>query len=127
DIGKIGVPDAILLKPGKLTPEEFGIMQQHTIYAGRILEDSESSIIQLGRAIALSHHEKWNGTGYPNQLKGDAIPISGQIVAVADVFDALVSRRCYKDPIQVSEAFTIIEKDTGSHFSPKIGAAFLDI
>jgi putative two-component system response regulator len=98
DVGKIGIPDRILLKPGKLTPEEWVIMKQHTTMGGRILEGANSPHLRLAEIIALTHHEKWDGSGYPRGLSGRKIPLVGQIVAISDVFDALTSRRPYKDP-----------------------------
>ena len=97
DVGKIGVPDRILLKPGRLTSDEWEIMKQHTLFGGRILEGSKSDHLKLGRVVALTHHEKWDGSGYPQGLKGRDIPQIGRIVAIADVFDALTSKRPYKE------------------------------
>jgi len=91
DVGKIGIPDSILLKPGKLTPEEFEIMKTHTTIGGKLLSKGKSPVMKMAREIALTHHEKWDGTGYPNQLKGEDIPLVGQICSVCDVFDALTS------------------------------------
>lgn len=125
DVGKMGIPDAILLKPGKYTPEEFEIMKQHTIIGGKILDHSESELLQAGKTIALSHHEKWDGSGYPNGLSGEDVPLYGRICAVADVFDALVSERPYKDPMPFDDAVAYIQRESGSHFDPKVAAAFL--
>ncbi len=124
DIGKLGVPDAILLKPGKLTPEEWKEMQKHTIYGAEILKNSRHKIIQRAEVIALTHHEKWNGKGYPRGLAGEEIPIEGRIVALADVFDALSSKRCYKPAFPLEKVEKIIMEDTGSHFDPKVTKAF---
>ncbi len=124
DIGKIGIPDNILLKPGKLTPDEWEIMKTHTTIGGDILSDDPSNLIQLAREIAISHHERWDGTGYPGALKGEKIPLSGRIVAIADVFDALVSDRPYKKAWTVEEAIALIEKDSGSHFDPHLVKLF---
>lgn len=132
DVGKITVPDSILLKPGKLTDEEFKIMQSHTVNGGniiiQILTDIESEEnVMLARDIALCHHEKWNGTGYPSGLAGEEIPLCARIMAVADVFDALISKRCYKKSMSIDEAFGIIEKDMGSHFDPDVAETFLGL
>ncbi|MBF0235714.1 MAG: two-component system response regulator [Desulfamplus sp.] len=127
DIGKIGIPDRVLLKPGKLDDEEFGIIKQHAIYGGKILENAKAGYLKLGEVIALPHHEKWDGSGYPNGLKGKEIPKVGQIVAVADVFDALTSKRPYKKPFSVEQSFEIIQKGSGTHFSPEVVKAFFEI
>jgi putative two-component system response regulator len=124
DIGKIGIPDAILTKPGKLTPEEFEIMKTHTEKGYCILSQSNSPIIMTGAEIALSHHEKWDGTGYPKGLKGELIPISARIVAVADVFDALTSVRPYKKAWTNQEAINFINEQKGQHFDPEIVEVF---
>lgn len=126
DVGKIGIPDIILLKPGKLTKEEFDIMKTHTTLGAKILANSKAPILQLSQKIAVSHHEKWNGTGYPQNVKGDKIPVVGRIVALADVFDALTSKRPYKDPYPVEVAVDIIKKERGEHFDPDIVDVFLD-
>ncbi|WP_277251839.1 HD domain-containing phosphohydrolase [Neptunomonas phycophila] len=118
DIGKIGIPDSILLKPEKLTHEEYTHMQRHTQIGAEILGDSESGLIQLAYTVAMTHHEKWDGTGYPNGLKGDNIPLAGRIVAVADVFDALTSKRPYKEAWPVEKALNVIKQDSGTHFDP---------
>lgn len=119
DVGKLGVPDAILLKPGRLQAEETLVMRQHTLIGYDILKDSSSPLIQLGAEIALSHHERWDGEGYPYGLKGEDIPLSGRIVAVADVFDALTSARCYKTPWTPEAARAHLENAKGSHFDPQ--------
>jgi putative two-component system response regulator len=126
DVGKIGIADAILLKPGKLEPQEFEIMKTHTTIGASILEDSDSDLLRLAREIALSHHEKWDGSGYPNGLVGEAIPLSGRIVAVADVFDALTSARPYKKAWAVDDAVAWIRDGAGAHFDPTVVAAFLE-
>ncbi len=127
DIGKIGIPDSVLLKPGKLDDEEWVIMRQHTTIGGEILKDSDADFIKLAQDIAVSHHEKWKGGGYPNGLKGEDIPLAGRIVALADVFDALTSERPYKKAFPLEKAMAIIREDTGTHFDPDVAAAFLSI
>jgi putative two-component system response regulator len=125
DIGKIGIPDSILLKPGKLTDAEWDIMKQHTIIGARILDGAEAEAVKLGASIAISHHEKWNGTGYPLGLKGENIPLSGRIAAIADVFDSLTSKRAYrKDDFSPNETFKVIEQSVGVQFDPAVFAAF---
>lgn len=125
DIGKIGVPDRILLKTGPLAPEEWQIMVQHPLIGGRILAGSGTDFIQMAEVIALTHHEKWDGSGYPKGLTGAAIPLVGRIAAIADVFDALTSNRLYRaHDFTVSEARHIIEKGSGTHFDPQVTAAF---
>lgn len=126
DVGKIGIPDKILLKPAKLTAEEFEKMKEHTVIGGRLLENSRSKILESARIIALTHHEKWDGSGYPNGLAGEYIPISGRIVALADTFDALTSRRPYKDPYPIEVALDIIRKERGRHFDPTLIDILLD-
>lgn len=125
DIGKVGIPDAILLKPGKLDEAEFELMKEHPKIGYNILSGSPSKLMQLGAVIALTHHEKFNGTGYPNGLKGDAIPIYGQIIAVADVFDALTSERPYKRPWSIESAVKFLQEGSGQHFKPECITAFL--
>jgi len=127
DVGKIGIPDKILLKPAKLDPEEWEIMKQHTTIGAEILKGSEAEFIKLGAIIALTHHEKWDGSGYPNNLKGLEIPISGRITAIADVFDALTSKRPYKEAFSTEKALAIIKEGRGSHFDPDVVDAFLAI
>jgi putative two-component system response regulator len=127
DLGKIGIPDLILLKPGKLDPVEWKIMMQHTNIGAGILNGSEAEFIQLGEKIAQSHHEKWDGSGYPNGLKGTEIPISSRITAIADVFDALTSKRPYKEPFSVEKSLSIIREGSGSHFDPDVTDAFFSI
>ncbi len=120
DIGKIGVPDRVLLKPGKLDAEEWKIMQSHVNIGAKILSGHDSELMQSASLIALHHHEKWNGTGYPQGLKGEEISIEGRICAVADVFDALLSERPYKKPWTVELALSLIEEEAGQHFDPNI-------
>jgi len=126
DIGKIGIPDNILMKPGKLTDEEFDFMKTHTTIGATILADSKADILQLAQQIAVSHHEKWNGRGYPQGLSGAKIPITGRIVGLADVFDALTSKRPYKDPYPIEVAVDIIKKERGEHFGPDVADVFLE-
>jgi len=124
DIGKIGIRDEILLKPGKLTPEEFEIMKTHTIIGHDILKDSPSKFLQMGGIIALGHHEKFDGSGYPYGKKGEEIPIEARIVAVADVFDALISERPYKNAWSTHAALEYMESHRGRHFDPDALDAF---
>jgi putative two-component system response regulator len=124
DIGKLGVPDSILLKPGKLTPEEFKEMQKHTTFGGKILENAKAELLKVSEVIALSHHEKWDGSGYPNNLKGGKIPLVGRIVALADVFDALTTKRCYKPAFTLEKSLGIIKEGDGKHFDPDVVKAF---
>jgi putative two-component system response regulator len=126
DIGKIGIPDHILLKPGKLDPDEWAVMQQHTIIGARILEGSRTGVIRLGEIVAMTHHEKWDGSGYPRGLKGKKIPLVGRIVAIADVFDALTSKRPYKEAFSLEKSYSIIRQGRGSHFDPAVVDAFFD-
>ncbi len=126
DVGKIGIPDRIMLKPGKLTPEEFEIMKTHTTIGARLLSNSKSGILEMARVIALSHHEKFNGRGYPNQIAGEDIPVAGRIVALVDTFDALTSRRPYKDPYPPEMVLGIIRDERGEHFDPVITDIFLE-
>ncbi|MFA0697510.1 HD-GYP domain-containing protein, partial [Vibrio sp. 10N.222.49.C9] len=117
DIGKIGIPDGILLKKGKLDPEEWNVMRTHVQIGVDILGDSEDSkLMEMARIVALTHHEKWDGTGYPNGLEGEHIPLVGRICAIADVFDALTSARPYKQPWSVEEALQFLGEQKGQHF-----------
>ena len=125
DIGKVSVPDAVLLKPGPLRPEEQSLIRKHTEHGYGILEGSSSDVIQLAAEIAISHHERWDGQGYPQGLRGEQIPLSGRIVAVADVYDALVSDRPYKRAWSVSEAVAYLRENSGTQFDPRCVAAFL--
>lgn len=120
DIGKIGIPDNILLKPGKLTTEEYEVMKGHAQIGGKILSNPSSHLIELAHSVAITHHEKWDGTGYPNGLSGDAIPIEGRIVALVDVFDALTSERPYKKAWSTEEAIHYITEQSGKHFDPDL-------
>jgi putative two-component system response regulator len=130
DIGKVGIPDNILLKPGKLEPEEFDVMKTHTTLGRDALAEAENllqsndSFLRLAREIIYSHHEKWDGSGYPQGLAGDAIPLSARLMALADVYDALVSKRVYKAAMPHEQAVAIIQQGKGSHFDPDIVEAF---
>jgi putative two-component system response regulator len=125
DVGKMGIPDGILLKPGKLDEEEFRMMKQHAEIGYSILQDSSSRLIQVAAEIAKSHHEKFDGSGYPAALAGEDIPLFGRIVAVADVFDALTSVRPYKTAWPVAKARAFLQESAGSHFDPRCVAAFM--
>lgn len=120
DVGKIGISDAILLKPGKLTPEEWEKMKLHTVYGGEIFAEDDDPMLKIAKTIALTHHEKWDGSGYPNGLKGEEIPLEGRIVAIADVLDALMSKRPYKEAWTLEDSLTYIEENSGSHFDPNL-------
>lgn len=125
DIGKIGIPDAILLKPGKLDPAEWDIMKTHTAIGARLLGGDDSDLMRMAREIALTHHEKWDGSGYPLGLAGTAIPQAGRIAALADVFDALVSERPYKRAWSIEAALDFIREQSGRHFDPELTEVFL--
>lgn len=125
DVGKLGIPDTILLKPGRLTTEEFEVMKRHSLIGHDILKGSSSEVLQLGARIALTHHEKFDGSGYPHGSVGDAIPLEGRIVAVADVFDALTSSRPYKPAWTFERAVDLLREGRGSHFDPGCVDAFL--
>lgn len=132
DVGKIMISDMILNKPGRFTPEEFAVMQTHSEIGGNIVKDvlgnsTNPDLIKISSDVAHYHHEKWDGTGYPNGLKGEEIPLSARIMAVADVFDALVSKRVYKDAMDIEEAYRILEKDAGTHFDPELVQVFVAI
>ncbi len=133
DIGKVGIPDHILLKPGKFTPEEFEIMKTHTtlgrdaILAAEALIELPVSFLGFAKEIAYSHQEKWDGTGYPEGLSGDDIPVSGRLMAIADVYDALISRRVYKEPVAHETAVSIIKEGAGTHFDPDMVEAFFSV
>jgi len=129
DIGKVGIPDAVLLKPGKLTPEERRVIEQHTLMGADTLRAirerlGDDRLLTMGERIALEHHEKWDGTGYPNGLAGEGISLEARIVALADVYDALTSKRSYKDAMPHAEARRIILAERGRHFDPAIVDAF---
>ncbi|MBD55457.1 response regulator [Pseudoalteromonas sp. SSMSWG5] len=125
DIGKIGIPDAVLLKPGRLNEQEYEHMKQHALIGAKILENSSSPLLQLAHKLALEHHEKWDGTGYPYGLKGEEISIEGRIVTIADVFDALTSKRPYKKAWSVEEAIDLLKDEAGKHFDPQLIDLFI--
>ena len=126
DVGKIGIPDHILLKPGKLDGEEWEVMMTHTTIGGRILGGAEPGFLKLAEVIAMTHHEKWDGSGYPAGLSGSRIPLAGRVVAVADVFDALTTRRPYKEPFGLEKSLAIMKEGRGRHFDPKVLDSFLE-
>ncbi|MEL0642319.1 two-component system response regulator [Pseudoalteromonas aliena] len=125
DVGKIGIPDAILLKPGRLTSEEFEHMKKHALIGGQILTNSSSPLLQLAYTLAIEHHEKWDGSGYPNGIKGEDISVEGRIVAIADVFDALTSKRPYKEAWSVEKTVQHMKEQAGTHFDPALIELFL--
>lgn len=125
DVGKIGIPDRVLLKPGKLTTEELKIMRSHTTIGGDILAGSRFPVLQLARQIAVCHHERWDGTGYPQAISGESIPLAARITAIADVFDALTHARPYKEAWPVQRAIETIKEESGRHFDPLLASAFV--
>ncbi len=125
DVGKVGIPDVILLKPGHLTPAQRRTMQRHTNIGAEILSDPDDEVMSAAQDVALYHHERWDGQGYPGNIKSETIPVCGRIVSLADVFDALVSQRCYKEACSVEVALDIVEQDRGKHFDPVVVEAFL--
>ena len=125
DVGKIGIPDSILLKPGPLTPDEMKVVRQHPQIGAEIIGKHDNELLSMARTIALTHHERWDGTGYPQGLQGEQIPLPGRIVAIADVFDALVSRRPYKEPVSAEQAIAIMVEERGKAFDPALIDAFL--
>jgi len=127
DVGKIGISDNILLKPGKLDREEFDTMKTHAQIGADIIGDSDSELMKMAKTIALTHHEKWDGNGYPNGLKGEEIPVEGRISAICDVFDALTSARPYKEAWPVQKAVDLINNESGKHFDPKLVSIFNQI
>jgi response regulator RpfG family c-di-GMP phosphodiesterase len=132
DVGKVGIPDEILLKPGRLTEEEFEIMKTHAVLGVEIIkraeeESGDSIYLKYGRMISETHHEKWNGSGYPKGLAGEEIPLCGRLMAVADVYDALISERHYKKALPHEDALAILQRDKGTHFDPLIIEAFMEI
>jgi putative two-component system response regulator len=132
DIGKVGVSDRILLKPGKLTTQEFEAMKQHTVYGRDAILSAErklgnTSFLRFARDIVYTHHEKWDGTGYPEGLQGDQIPVAGRLMALVDAYDALTSKRVYKSQVPHEEAVQIILEEKGSHFDPDVVDAFMKV
>ena len=127
DIGKIGIPDDIITKPGKLNAEEWEHIQRHSEIGAEIIGEHDVELLRLAHTIAITHHEKWNGKGYPKGLKGSEIPLEGRIVAIADVFDALTSHRPYKNAWSVEKAAALIESEAGEHFDPHLTVLFFDI
>lgn len=126
DVGKVAVPDSILLKPARLTDDEMSTMRRHAEIGSQLLSGARSRMLQLAEEIARTHHERWDGTGYPNGLKGEEIPIAGRIVSIADVFDALMSERCYKRAMSFDESLAEIERGVGTAFDPSLARSFLD-
>jgi putative two-component system response regulator len=127
DLGKLGIPDQILVKPSRLEPAEWEIMKHHTVIGAKILSGSDAEFISIAETIARCHHEKWDGSGYPNGLKGGDIPVTARITALADVFDSLTTKRPYKEPFSVEKSLAIIREGRGSHFDPDVVDAFLSI
>jgi putative two-component system response regulator len=129
DIGKISTPDSILKKPGPLDPEEMATMRLHCEAGAQIIEQAQSDtpLFKMAKEIALSHHEKWDGTGYPNRLAGDSIPVSGRVVAIADVFDALTTKRPYKSPWPLDKTFDFMRENAGKHFDPELIEIFISL
>ena len=127
DIGKIGIPDRIILKPGKLDADEWEIMKTHCEIGAEIIGDDSCDLLEMAKLVALTHHERWDGTGYPKGLKADEIPRVGRIVAIADVFDALTSKRPYKEAWSIEDATEVIKKDAGTHFDPYLVSLFVNI
>ncbi|NKF50530.1 response regulator [Shewanella sp. WXL01] len=126
DIGKIGIPDHILCKPGRLTDDERVEMQKHAEIGADIIGDDDSELLKLAKTVAISHHEKWDGSGYPNGLSGNDIPLCARIVAIADVFDALTSERPYKKPWSIEQATVFLQEQSGKHFDPYLVPLFLN-
>jgi putative two-component system response regulator len=126
DVGKVGVPDGILLKPGRVTPAEFDVIKQHVVLGHAILSRSTQPLLQLAAEIAYTHHERWDGRGYPSGLRADDIPFEGRITAIADTFDALVTRRVYKSAVPLERAYHVIREERGSHFDPELVDLFLE-
>jgi len=127
DIGKVGIPDRILLKPGRFEGNEFEIMKQHAVLGAKMLEGADDfPVLKAGHIIALQHHERWDGNGYPSNIKGEDIHLYARIIAVADVFDALSSKRCYKKPMDLETVLKIMKEDAGTHFDPALVSLLLD-
>jgi putative two-component system response regulator len=127
DIGKIGIPDNVLKKPGKLTEEDWVLMRKHSEYGANILSGSDVPVLQMAEEVALGHHEKFDGSGYPSNLKGLQIPLSARIVALADFFDALTMDRCYRPAFSDEKALTMVEENSGTHFDPSVVKAFFSV
>jgi len=132
DIGKVAISDNILLKPGKLTKEEFEEMKKHTTIGEQTIKAAQErledpGLLDVAREIAGGHHEKWDGSGYPRGLKGKEIPLSARMMAIADVYDALISKRPYKEPFPYDEVFDIIKKGSGTHFDPELVDVFIEL
>jgi len=127
DIGKIGIPDNVLKKPGKLTEEDWVLMRKHSEYGANILSGSDVPVLQMAEEVALGHHEKFDGSGYPSNLKGEQIPLSARIVALADFFDALTMDRCYRPAFSDEKALTMVEQNSGTHFDPNVVKAFFSV
>lgn len=127
DIGKIGIPDSVLKKPGKLTEQEWECMRKHPEYGANILSGSDVPVLQLAEEVALSHHEKFDGSGYPSNLKGEQIPLSGRIVALADFFDAITMDRCYRPAFSDEKALAMVIENSGTHFDPDVVDAFFSV
>jgi putative two-component system response regulator len=125
DVGKVGIPDGILLKPGPVTAAEFDVIKQHVALGHSILSRSEQPLLQLAADVAETHHERWDGAGYLRGLRGEEIPLAGRITAIADAFDALVSRRVYKPPVPVESALAVIREGRGKQFDPQLVDLFL--
>jgi putative two-component system response regulator len=126
DVGKIGIPDSILIKPGKLNDKEWEVMKKHPIYGAEIIGEHSSPLLKMAKEIALYHHERWDGKGYPNGVSGKDIPIWARIVSIADVFDALTSPRPYKRAWSIEEAVTYLKDESGKHFDPELVPIFLE-
>lgn len=124
DIGKIGIPDAVLQKPGRLTAAEYDIMKTHTVIGAGLLDGASSAILQMAHTIARHHHERWDGSGYPSGLRGDAIPVEARIVAIVDVFDAISHDRVYRPALPEAESLQIMKDGCGTHFDPKLLESF---
>ncbi len=127
DVGKIGVPDSILEKPGPLTPDEWSIVKRHPVIGAGIIGRHNNELLEMARVIALTHHERWDGSGYPRGLRGEAIPLVGRVVAVADAFDALTSTRPYKQAWPVEEAVALLRREAGRQFDPRLVPKFVDL
>lgn len=127
DVGKVGVPDAILLKPGPLTPNEVQIIKRHTIVGAKILSGSEAPLLRMAETVALTHHERWDGHGYPSGRRADDIPLVGRIVALADAFDAMTHDRPYQQAVPAARALSTIQEQRGRHFDPAVVDAFTEL